>query len=169
MESSQSVSEDNCQATESRIPTHVFAPTSGASQAEWSTASNESLFSIHMSFNEKPSLISKSEEMDPTTISSPLFEFSVSSATPRTPKDESHQNNHPNLGRTMSQLSDTSVKSFAFPILTAERDKNNTGKKGTKSRTTPPETPEAQQSSTPKANQDVDQGRCSCFSCFPSS
>ncbi|GMI78171.1 hypothetical protein HRI_001486400 [Hibiscus trionum] len=130
MESSRTVSEDNqtSNPSSSRIPAHVFAPTSTSSQAEWSTASNESLFSIHMgntSFNE-------SRELDYSPVmASPLFEFPVTSAaTPKSREDaaatetmrdkESHQHKNvdkeSDFGRSMSQLSDASGKSFAFPM-----------------------------------------------------
>ncbi|KAE8695052.1 Detected protein of unknown function [Hibiscus syriacus] len=133
-----------------RIPAHVFAPTSTTSQAEWSTASNESLFSIHlgnMSFNES-SLMYTPGELDSPMMSSPLFDFLVPSATPKSTqygmksgeeddcgsfnaaaaetmlevlreKESQHINNiveETNLGRSMSQLSDASAKSFAFPM-----------------------------------------------------
>ncbi|KAK8695004.1 hypothetical protein V6N13_072546 [Hibiscus sabdariffa] len=134
MESAGIVSEDN--QVSSRIPAHVFAPTSATSQAEWSTASNESLFSIHMgntSFNES-SLMSKSGELDSPIMASPLFDFPVTSATPIAREDaaaaetmrevlrekECQQNKNvdkqTDLGRSMSQFSNASGKSFAFPM-----------------------------------------------------
>lgn len=132
----------------SRIPSHIFNRTNEASPGDWSVASNDSLFSIHMgntSFNDRLSLMSKSGDLDPPIISSPLFEFPT---TPTVQKDsesgsmkkkedgdgypaaetmrevlrenESKQINHSakgsDLSRCMSQLSDTSVKSFAFPM-----------------------------------------------------
>ncbi|MBA0707680.1 hypothetical protein Golax_019709, partial [Gossypium laxum] len=125
----------------SRIPSHIFNPTSETSPGDWSVASNDSLFSIHMgntSFNDRLSLMSKSGELDPTMISSPLFEFPIPQPTRKasesgsmkeededgyaaaeTMRNESKQINHSakgsDLSRCMSQLSDTSVKSFAFP------------------------------------------------------
>ncbi|MBA0582343.1 hypothetical protein Gorai_024494 [Gossypium raimondii] len=125
----------------SRIPSHIFNPTSETSPGDWSVASNDSLFSIHMgntSFNDRLSLMSKSGELDPTTISSPLFEFPIPHPTRKASEsgsmkeededgyaavlreNESKQINHSakgsDLSRCMSQLSDTSVKSFAFPM-----------------------------------------------------
>ncbi|KAM6593852.1 hypothetical protein CsatA_001555 [Cannabis sativa] len=53
-----------------RIPDYVFARTKSTAPMEWSTASNESLFSIHMgnmSFNkDQMSWVSKSEELGKT-------------------------------------------------------------------------------------------------------
>ncbi|KAK5846296.1 uncharacterized protein LOC108471577 [Gossypium arboreum] len=208
----------------SRIPSHIFNPTSETSPGDWSVASNDSLFSIHMgntSFNDRLSLMSKSGELDPTMISSPLFEFPIPPPTRKASEsgsmkeededgyaaaetmrevlreNESKQINHSakgsDLSRCMSQLSDTSVKSFAFPILTAEADKNDASKKHSKSKNssrpatasttpqnTPPETPKPPKSpetpkaetpkpSTPKATQNGGPRRWfSCFSCFPS-
>ncbi|GMJ13751.1 hypothetical protein HRI_005044300 [Hibiscus trionum] len=130
MESSRSVSDGNqvsrptaadgspCQST-GRIPAQVFAPASATAQAEWSSASNESLFSIHignMSFNDRLSSMSKSGELDSTIISSPLFEFPVISTENVKKSGGEDGCGSVNLGRSMSQLSDASAKSFAFPM-----------------------------------------------------
>ncbi|KHG19653.1 Assimilatory nitrate reductase catalytic subunit [Gossypium arboreum] len=76
--------DENCLLVDSdRIPSHVFAATSTTSPAEWSTASNESLFSIHpmnASFTKDQfNWMSKSGDFgfncDSLNISSPLMEL----------------------------------------------------------------------------------------------
>ncbi|XWS47925.1 hypothetical protein CRYUN_Cryun13aG0028000 [Craigia yunnanensis] len=95
--------------------------------------------------------------------------------------------------RSMSQHSDASVKSFAFPILTGDADKNGSLRKSTKNKSqpsrpstpkttpqtpsetpkpsSPPETPkpETPKSQTPNATRNAGPRRWfSCFFCCPS-
>ncbi|MBA0563528.1 hypothetical protein Golob_008503, partial [Gossypium lobatum] len=76
--------DENCLLVDSdRIPSHVFAATSTTSPGQWSTASNESLFSIHptnASFTrDQFNWMSKSADFgfncDSLNISSPLMEL----------------------------------------------------------------------------------------------
>ncbi|XVF08923.1 hypothetical protein REPUB_Repub07fG0046500 [Reevesia pubescens] len=218
-----------------RIPSHVFSRTITTGPAEWSVASNESLFSIHMgnmSFTrEQLSLMYKSGELGYTsdsTFSGPLAIVPSNNQTPREStestkksgnlnkgqfgvteaaaaetmrevlreKESQHKDNISPHSRSLSQHSDASVKSFAFPILTDHADKYGSMRKSTKNKKqvsrpstpsetpkalTPPETPKPHSpSKTPKPDIHKSQtpnttpnarpkGWFSCFSCCPSS
>ncbi|KAL4347950.1 hypothetical protein GQ457_17G017560 [Hibiscus cannabinus] len=122
-----------------RIPSHVFR-TSTANRVEWGAASNESLFSINpgnTSFHkEQMNLMSKSGEFgdncDPLIISSPLMDLPttrVFTEMDTNGKDCNESATEPTAAeaaphsRSLSQLSDASAKSFAFPVLTDDGDK----------------------------------------------
>ncbi|KAK6250079.1 hypothetical protein QQP08_010610 [Theobroma cacao] len=217
-----------------RIPSYVFARTKSSGPMEWSVASNESLFSIHMgnmSFTrDQLSWMSKSGELgcinDPT-ISGPLLDVPSNQTPPRksteiakksgtlddgygvteaaaaetmrevlrekeSQRDENNAKESPR-SRSMSQHSDTSVKSFAFPILTGDGGKSGSFRPNTKNKKqlsrpstpkttpqtppetpkpqTPPETPKPQtpKPETPKETRSAGPRRWfSCFSCCPS-
>ncbi|XP_022737334.1 putative protein TPRXL [Durio zibethinus] len=227
--------------SESRIPSHVFARTTTTGPTEWSVASNESLFSIHMEntslSRDRLSWISKSGEFgcnSDSAISSPLVdipsnltptrkstesakksgnlnddgrygvsESAVAAETMREVLREKESQHIDNVAKesphfsSMSQHSDGSVKSFAFPILTGDADKNGPLIKNSKNKKqlsrpstpettphipsetaktpSPPGTPKPQSASetpksqTPKATQNGGPRRWfSCFSCCPS-
>ncbi|KAE8730889.1 hypothetical protein F3Y22_tig00002847pilonHSYRG00085 [Hibiscus syriacus] len=153
--------------TSGRVPSRVFR-TSTANEVGWSAASNESLFSIHAentSFNkEQMNLMSKSSDFsyncDQLTISSPLMDLpttrlfaemstngrdcpeGVAELTAATVESAPH-------ARTLSQLSDTSVKSFAFPILT-DGEKGGSFQKGSQNKKNQSQNPDTP-SKTPKS------------------
>ncbi|XP_022736462.1 uncharacterized protein LOC111289572 [Durio zibethinus] len=212
-----------------RIPAHIFSRTSTAGPTEWSVASNESLFSIHMgntSFSaDQLRCITKSGELGYTidyTLSGPLADIPSNCQTPTKNSTEiTNKSGNLNEGRygvteaaaaetmrevlmekesqqkeniakesphyrSISQHSDASVKSFAFPILTGDADKSTKIKNQLSRPSTPkatsetlPETPKPQsppgtpkpetaKSQTPKATQNAGKKRWfSCFSCCP--
>ncbi|GMJ05810.1 hypothetical protein like AT1G74220 [Hibiscus trionum] len=143
--------------TSGRLPSHVFRTTT-ANRVEWSATSNDSLFSINagnMSFNkEQMELMSKSGEFgynyDPF-ISSPLMELPTTRLFTETDTNGGNCNESaaelaPH-SRNLSQLSDASVKSFAFPILTGDEDKTQQSEPSTnpkESPDTPTENPKAE-------------------------
>ncbi|KAK8604582.1 hypothetical protein V6N13_099518 [Hibiscus sabdariffa] len=174
-----------------RIPSHVFR-TSTANRVEWSAASNESLFSINpgnTSFHKKQmNLMSKSGEFgdncDPLIISSPLMDLPTTrlftemdtngedcneSATEPTAADAAPHS------RSLSQLSDASAKSFAFPVLTGDGDKTQQSepcRNPEENPDTSPETPEPEAAQeTLKSQSQKNAGskkRFTCFSCCAS-
>ncbi|XVF11786.1 hypothetical protein REPUB_Repub08aG0058000 [Reevesia pubescens] len=220
-----------------RIPPYIFARTNTTGQAEWSVASNESLFSIHMgntSFSKEQlnwmyksgelgyidsthsgTLIDLPGSQTPTRKSNEITkksadnlnggQFGVNEAaaaeTMREVLREKESQHKDNIAkesaphsRSLSQHSDASVKSFAFPILTGDADyKTGSFRKSTKNKKqsstrpsaipketpqippeapkpqTPPETPKQDKSETPKATRNAGPKRWfSCFSCCSS-
>ncbi|GLT25194.1 hypothetical protein SLA2020_003390 [Shorea laevis] len=193
-----------------RIPSHIFESNTNA-PTEWSAASNESLFSIHMgnmSFTGDQLTYSyKSGELSVPgdSYSSPLKDVSNQSPQPK-PTEISSKSSNLNGGSTTSfvkdkeeddrrqaefclkdsynigsssQHSDTSVKSFAFPIL-AGGDSSGSVRPGLKHQQSQPSTPkvatvtqskpatpnlQSPKEQTPKAPQNA--GQPKWFSCFP--
>ncbi|XP_059642243.1 uncharacterized protein LOC132284177 isoform X2 [Cornus florida] len=160
-----------------RIPSSVFARTKSTTPMEWSVASNESLFSIHMgnmSFSRDPMFLRSGElGMSGETFPSGQF-FSIPPNSP--PIDETTNNGKRSeaaavgtmkeviregsedqsrkkspLAPSISHRSDessASVKSFAFPILAGDIDKGVSVKMGGSVRVAP-EPPHSRQQQPP--------------------
>ncbi|XP_059303712.1 uncharacterized protein LOC132055759 isoform X1 [Lycium ferocissimum] len=122
-----------------RIPSSVFAIDESANPADWSTASHESLFSIHMgtmSFTKDASFWQSGELGTPQNFSkSPMCDFSPYQSSPEMEIAEvevSRGNEDLNHERPLaegrichkSMESGTSTTSFAFPELEGNLDKN---------------------------------------------
>ncbi|XP_010258042.1 PREDICTED: uncharacterized protein LOC104597941 isoform X2 [Nelumbo nucifera] len=175
-----------------RIPSSVFARSKSKTPMEWSVASNESLFSIHVgnsSFS-RDFLMGRSDELgrsgdlsfpgSPSPVSmSPSYgnnntdlgdSLGVAEAAAETMKEvirataEKESVPSAEVVRQSSHRSDvsgSSIKSFAFPILTAEGGRNGSVKVESD------ETQQPQPQPTTEAPKPAQTSWFSCFSCCP--
>ncbi|KAJ1402805.1 hypothetical protein SESBI_27797 [Sesbania bispinosa] len=174
--------EDPAPSSKYRIPSHVFSRDKSGTQ--WSTASNESLFSIqmgNMSFSNDTSWLSKSgsrvtEEKAAETMREVIMETSITTEKEKPSKrdstvaDRATPCNKLSTSNSHSHHSDGSTTSFAFKVLT---DGENTPSKGVEDKLkqqkqsgkkTLEETSNAAQ--TPKPTPNASQKKwLSCFTC----
>nr|GLL22121.1 uncharacterized protein LOC109193498 [Ipomoea trifida] len=178
-----------------RIPSSVFTKPESGKETEWSVASNESLFSIHLdntSFSREQFLWNSEEngeaserrmhDLSPVASSRQLAKGGFDGAETsmrdflRDSKDQNHGvkcNVEVRPGR-VSYESTTSAKSFAFPILTGDVDKQPSKKSRPEKKQPQPlplplslPSPQEERESleTPQAEQKVAAPR-KWFSCF---
>ncbi|KAG8476936.1 hypothetical protein CXB51_030015 [Gossypium anomalum] len=166
--------EQPAEESSNRLPSYVFARTTTAGPTDWSMCSSESLFSIQMGnmsyTREQLNWMSKSGEHNyshnltpPETPDNNQITAEITgqrsdskegsngvieaSETETMEKESQHKDNVPQdlpHSTSVSRNSDASLKSFAFPILTGEADKNGTEAPCTKNKNQPslPSTPE---------------------------
>ncbi|URE23427.1 hypothetical protein MUK42_26295 [Musa troglodytarum] len=150
-------------ADPNRIPSSVFARSKSNTPMEWSVASNESLFSIHVG----------NSSFSKENVASPMAAYSVhaetgslqAAAEAATAEEHAHKQ-QPALPPSLSHCS---AESFAFPILTGERKSGSF--KGEPGHPLQPEKAEPlpPQTGTPKAAPAAGESRWfSCFSCCSS-
>ncbi|TYG92549.1 hypothetical protein ES288_A11G040500v1 [Gossypium darwinii] len=134
--------EQPAEESSNRLPSYVFARTTTAGPTDWSMCSSESLFSIqmgNMSYTREQLNWIDSKEGSNGVIEA--------NAAETMEKESQHKDNVPQdlpHSTSVSRNSDASLKSFAFPILTGEADKNGTEAPCTKNKNQPslPSTPE---------------------------
>ncbi|XP_044477690.1 uncharacterized protein LOC123204938 [Mangifera indica] len=187
--------DDNLSVDPNRIPSHVFARTK-SNALEWSIASNESLFSIHMG-NMSFTRDQLSWMGGDIQFSGPLFDLpsmqpptatshgnlslgateAAAVATMREVIRENDSNDKLKLSlppEDSSLARDASTKSFAFPILTADEDKSTSVRgsiRGKKQQSLQLEMPKAAEPGTPAPPQRPEAnnkaaGRVKRYSCF---
>ncbi|KAF6171403.1 hypothetical protein GIB67_009544 [Kingdonia uniflora] len=172
-----------------RIPSTVFARSKSTTPVEWSVASNESLFSIHMGNNsfsrDQIFLMGRSGELGRTDdlfkYPNPKAEENFQNASPspvaeaaaetmkevlREAAEDRNKNDKP-MSSSISHNSDgsgTSVVSFAFPILTGDGGKSVTPK--VEPEPQPQQLPQLQTPATPPSAPDTKW--FTCMSCYDS-
>lgn len=152
-----------------RIPSSVFERTKSSMPMEWSAASNESLFSIHVVSFKGHAAEAPAFPMDGSfprqSGESFAFPMTTTEAANAAAMKEVMLTNAEEKARkegTDRSLSHRSDESFAFPVLTGEKTGVGSKKVDAAGNAESGEPqPETQKATAQKA-------RFSCFSCFPS-
>ncbi|CAL9111444.1 unnamed protein product [Musa acuminata var. zebrina] len=162
------VMEKSDPADPNRIPSSIFERSKSTTPMEWSVASNESLFSIHVG----------NSSFSKENVASPMASYSVhaESGALQAAAEAANAEEHAHKERRRAEqaalppsLSRSSAESFAFPILTGERKSGSF--KGEPGHPLQPDKAEQLplQTGTPKEAPAAGESRWfSCFSCCTS-
>nr|GMD39017.1 Glutamate--tRNA ligase [Ipomoea batatas] len=171
---------DRSMDTSHRIPSSVFELDHSSDPIQWSTASSESLFSIHLGNTsisgdyglrcsdecgtrgeasiDRP--VPTRQVSDRPSVKLRAVEASLEEEGSRESEDHNHEKSF-----AEGRGSNASVKSFAFPILAGE---DSTGKLGCSARfPEPKQAPSPTQEIEPSPQSEPEAAQKKWFSCFP--